>query len=102
VGGFEPGQSPLDNPFLKASLNKPDEDYLSNPFMFVGTPATVRAKLDALLEAGFSRFITVAGGVGVQHDTGWASARALAEDVAPDLFGASAAQAPAPAGAMIA
>jgi alkanesulfonate monooxygenase SsuD/methylene tetrahydromethanopterin reductase-like flavin-dependent oxidoreductase (luciferase family) len=102
VGGFEPGQSPLDNPFIKASLTKPDEDYLTNPFMFVGTAATVRAKLDALLEAGFSRFITVAGGVGVQHDIGWASARALATDVAPDLFGAAAAaQASAAAGASV-
>jgi alkanesulfonate monooxygenase SsuD/methylene tetrahydromethanopterin reductase-like flavin-dependent oxidoreductase (luciferase family) len=101
VGGFDAGENPLDNPFLRASLNQPDEAYMSNPFMFVGSARTVRAKLDALLDAGFSRFILPAGGVGVQHDIGWASARALAQDVAPDLFGASAPPASAPAGASV-
>lgn len=65
------------------------DSYLRNPFALVGSVETVKAKLDALLSAGFRRFVLLCGGVGNAHEIGWQSATAMANDVAPDLFAAA-------------
>ncbi|MEU6405220.1 LLM class flavin-dependent oxidoreductase [Streptomyces sp. NPDC046985] len=65
------------------------DSYLENPFALVGSVETVRGKLDALLAAGFRRFVLLCGGVGNTHEIGWQTAKAMAEDVAPDLFSAA-------------
>ncbi|MFJ6381061.1 LLM class flavin-dependent oxidoreductase [Kitasatospora sp. NPDC092039] len=90
------GASPADSPLselakegdtgVQGVFEAPAESYLRNPFALVGSPETVRAKLDALVSAGFRRFVLFCGGVGTAHEVGWQSARAMAEDVAPELF----------------
>ena len=71
---------------MKAALEARSESNNRNPFSFVGSVKTVREKLEALMSAGFTRFILPCGGVGTDHQTSWGIARAMAGDVAPDLF----------------
>ncbi|MFH0241929.1 LLM class flavin-dependent oxidoreductase [Streptomyces sp. HK10] len=74
---------------VQGVFEAPADSYLRNPFALVGSVETVRAKLDALLSAGFRRFVLLCGGVGNTHEIGWQSATAMAHDVAPDLFSAA-------------
>ncbi|MET8541637.1 LLM class flavin-dependent oxidoreductase [Kitasatospora sp. NPDC004799] len=80
---------------VQGVFEAPAESYLRNPFALVGSVETVRAKLDALVSAGFRRFVLLSGGVGTTPEVAWQSAKAMAEDVAPELFAASAGPTPA-------
>lgn len=92
AGTIKPGEASLssladlETPEMKALLEAPAESYIRNPFALVGSVETVKAKLEALLSVGVRRFIVLCGGVGSRHEIGWQTAKALAEDVAPDLF----------------
>ncbi|SFT36291.1 Flavin-dependent oxidoreductase, luciferase family (includes alkanesulfonate monooxygenase SsuD and methylene tetrahydromethanopterin reductase) [Actinopolyspora lacussalsi subsp. righensis] len=97
AGTIKPGQdssslAELENEDMKAILEAPAESYLRNPFALVGSVETVREKLEALMSAGMRRFVVLCGGVGTQHEIGWQTAKALAEDVAPDLFASARAE----------
>lgn len=95
AGTIKPGETSLsslaglETPEMKALLEAPAESYIQNPFALVGSVETVKAKLEALLSAGMRRFIVLCGGVGSRQEIGWQTAKALAEDVAPDLFAAA-------------
>ncbi|MGX1134254.1 alkanesulfonate monooxygenase SsuD/methylene tetrahydromethanopterin reductase-like flavin-dependent oxidoreductase (luciferase family) [Streptomyces glaucescens] len=74
---------------VQGVFEAPADSYLRNPFALVGSVETVKAKLDALVSAGFKRFVLLCGGVGNTHEIGWQSATAMARDVAPGLFSAT-------------
>ncbi|MFD3664401.1 LLM class flavin-dependent oxidoreductase [Streptomyces sp. NPDC058659] len=74
---------------VQGVFEAPADSYLRNPFALVGSAETVKAKLDALVSAGFKRFVLLCGGVGNAHEVGWQSATAMAHDVAPELFSAA-------------
>ncbi|MFD5438079.1 LLM class flavin-dependent oxidoreductase [Kitasatospora sp. NPDC054768] len=95
MAGADPADSPLSSlakegdTGVQGVFEAPAESYLRNPFALVGSVETVRAKLEALTSAGFRRFVLLCGGVGTTHEVAWQSARAMAEDVAPELFAAT-------------
>ncbi|WP_197084737.1 LLM class flavin-dependent oxidoreductase [Saccharothrix sp. ST-888] len=95
MAGADPGNSPLESLAKDGStgvqgvFEAPADSYLRNPFALVGSVETVQAKLDALVTAGFRRFVLLCGGVGTAHEIGWQSAAAMAHDVAPELFAAA-------------
>jgi len=92
AGTIKPGESSLsslaelENEDMRALLEAPAESYLQNPFALVGSVDTVKEKLEALLSVGMRRFVVLCGGVGTRHEIGWHTAKALVEDVAPELF----------------
>ncbi|MFM9368800.1 LLM class flavin-dependent oxidoreductase [Streptomyces sp. Da 82-17] len=71
---------------IRAVLETPADSYLRNPFALVGSVETVKEKLAALRAAGLTRFMLLCGGVGTEQAIGWQTAKAMAEDVAPELF----------------
>lgn len=95
AGAVKPDESSLsslaelEKEDMKAMLEAPAESYIRNPFALVGSVETVKEKLEVLLSVGVRRFIVLCGGVGTRHDIGWQTAKALAEDVAPELFAAA-------------
>ncbi|MFI9328669.1 LLM class flavin-dependent oxidoreductase [Kitasatospora sp. NPDC052868] len=95
MAGAVPGDSPLEelakdgSTGVQGVFEASAESYLKNPFALVGSVETVKAKLDALVTAGFRRFVLLCGGVGNAHEVGWQSAAAMAQDVAPELFAAA-------------
>jgi len=90
VGGVM--DSPVDADKMKAMLEKGADTFVRSPFSFVGSVNSVREKLQELRSVGLSRFITPVG-FGLNHQQAWESACALAQDVAPELFGAQRASA---------
>ncbi|MFF2040680.1 LLM class flavin-dependent oxidoreductase [Kitasatospora sp. NPDC058170] len=94
MAGAVPGDTPLEelakdgSTGVQGVFDATAESYLRNPFALVGSVETVKAKLDALVTAGFRRFVLLCGGVGNAHEVGWQSATAMAHDVAPELFAA--------------
>lgn len=92
AGTIKPGEfstsslAALENDDMRAVLEAPAESYIRNQFALVGSVATVREKLEALLSAGIRRFVVICGGIGTEHEIGWQTAQRLVADVAPDLF----------------
>jgi alkanesulfonate monooxygenase SsuD/methylene tetrahydromethanopterin reductase-like flavin-dependent oxidoreductase (luciferase family) len=63
--------------------------FATSPFTLIGSPSTVREKLEFMMSMGISRFI-LALGLGTPHTAVWEAAQAFATDVAPDLFAPTA------------
>ena len=79
--------APVDTDQFRKMLDAGARSFVGSPFSLIGSVKTVREKLTAMRAAGLSRFITPVG-MGLCHAEAWESARALVDDVAPELFAA--------------